>query len=46
MQNHMLGNWGIRTNGIAMIGQAVAYIASAFKMAARKESFLAQRVYE
>jgi hypothetical protein len=29
-----------------MIGQAVAYIASAFKMAATKESFLAQRVYE
>ena len=29
-----------------MIGQAVAYIASAFKMAATKESFLPQRVYE
>lgn len=29
-----------------MAGLAVAYIASEFKMAAAKESFLAQRVYE
>tara|TARA_B100001105_G_scaffold246435_1_gene230125 strand:+ start:247 stop:1020 length:774 start_codon:yes stop_codon:yes gene_type:complete len=33
-------------NGVAMAGLAVAYIASEFKMAAAKESFLAQRVYE
>ena len=33
-------------NGVAMAGLAVAYIASEFKMAAAKESFLAQRVFE
>ena len=33
-------------NGVAMVGQSVAYFAATFRMAARKESFLAQRVYE
>jgi DNA-binding GntR family transcriptional regulator len=46
MQNPMLSNWGTLTNGVAMVGRAVAYIAAAFNMAAMKESFLAQRVYE
>ncbi len=29
-----------------MVGQAVAYFGATFRMAATKESFLAQRVYE